>query len=180
MPVGVVVRRQPGVTRWAEWAWRISGVIPGAPDDRWRVLRKEGEVTEFHAGTATLTLHRTETEGYRIALAEHPPKVWVVMQPALAPGAPWPWEVALVTASAVEAQSHLYDDEELVEAVAMPPGLAAWVQAFTDRHHVDQPFRKRRRVPHDDSGPEGRGDARIRQDADVYRAPASLRPGSRK
>ena len=69
MPVGVVVRRTPGVTRWAKWAWRVTGVLPGAPQASWRVLRKEGDVTEFHAGTATLDLHRAETEGYRIALA---------------------------------------------------------------------------------------------------------------
>ena len=26
MPVGVVVRRAPGVTRWAKWSWRVSAV----------------------------------------------------------------------------------------------------------------------------------------------------------
>ncbi len=176
MPVGVVVRRTPGVTRWAKWAWRVTGVLPGAPRASWRVLRKEGDVTEFHAGTATLELHRAETEGYRIALANRPPVVWVVMRPDEEPSAPWPWQVHTVSASALDAQQFLDSDAELVEAVPMPEGLAAWVQDFVTRHHVDEPFRKRRRVPHADTGPEGRGDPRIRQAADVYRAPASLRP----
>lgn len=177
LAVGVVVRRQPGVTRWAKWAWRITGVLPGAPQAEWRVLREEGDVTEYHAGTALLTLHRTDTEGYRIALADKPPKVWAVMRPA--DGA-WPWRLHLVTASAIEAQRHMNSDEELIEAVEMPPGLAAWVEDFVRRHHVEEPFRKRKRVPHElETGPEGKGDARVRQDADVFRAPGHRKPGGR-
>ena len=37
------------------------------------------------------------------------------------------------------------EGDDLVEAVPMPDGLIAWVQAFIDRHHVDQPFVKRKR-----------------------------------
>ena len=30
LQVGVVIRKQPGVTRWAKWVWRAVGVLPGA------------------------------------------------------------------------------------------------------------------------------------------------------
>ncbi|MGH6902881.1 MAG: DUF3305 domain-containing protein [Geminicoccaceae bacterium] len=43
-----------------------------------------------------------------------------------------------------EAEGYLEGDD-VVEAVAMPDALIAWVQAFVDRHHVDQPFVKRKR-----------------------------------
>jgi Protein of unknown function (DUF3305) len=50
----------------------------------------------------------------------------------------------LVTASPYEAEGYM-EGEDLVEAVPMPQGLLAWVQAFVERHHVDQPFVKRKR-----------------------------------
>jgi hypothetical protein len=31
IPVGVVVERRPGVTHWAEWAWRAVEVLEDAP-----------------------------------------------------------------------------------------------------------------------------------------------------
>ncbi len=86
-------------------------------------------------------------------------------------------ELVGVTASPYEAQDHADTGEEIVEPVAMPPGLIAWVREFVERHHVDEAFvkRKRDRV-RTDRTEDGRGDPRIRQAADVYRAPASTKP----
>ena len=64
MPIGVVVKRQPGATRWAKYAWKATSILPGAGDAHWRELRREGDVVEFHAGTATLELFGAETEAY--------------------------------------------------------------------------------------------------------------------
>jgi hypothetical protein len=43
----------------------------------------------------------------------------------------------------------------------MPPDLVAWVQAFVDKHHVDEPFykRKRKRYDPDEAGFGRRPDA---------------------
>ena len=49
MPVGVVLRRTPGVTRWAKWAWTAVAVLPGAGPGNWRELRREGDAVEYHA-----------------------------------------------------------------------------------------------------------------------------------
>lgn len=170
IPVGVVIRKQPGVTRWARWIWRPVAVLPGAPPADWRELRREGEAVEYHAATLTLEVHRAETEGYRVALSREPPSVYVVLRPS-EPGAAMPVDVFLVTASAFEAQDYLDSGEEIVEPVPMPPPLIAWLSEFVSRHHKDEPFVKRRRRPVESGGAEeGRGDPRVTE-KDVFRHP---------
>lgn len=179
MPVGVVVRRQPGVTRWAKWVWRPVAVLPGAAPATWKLLREEeGGAAEFHAATVPLSLHRAVVEGYKVSLSMVPPAVFVVLRRDERPAAEVPWSVQAVTASAYEAQDYLDAAEDIVEAVPMPPVLEAWVRGFTDAHFREEPFIKRRRDrKRTDLHEEGVGDARIRQAADVYRAPAALKPG---
>ena len=174
MPVGVVMRRSPGVTRWAAVAWRAVGLLPGAGPAGGRVVRREGETTEVHAATLTLTLWRTDTEAYRVALAARVPSLFVISRRGATPGAaPRP---ALVTASPFEAQDYADSGEEVVEPVAMTPGLAAWVRDFCEAHHEEEAFHKRRRDREPvDRVENGIGDARIRQAADVYRAPRARR-----
>lgn len=178
LPVGVVVRRQPGVTRWAEWVWRPVAVLPGAGPADWKLLREdETGAAEYHAATVPLTLHRAVVEGYKVALSMTPPAVFVVLRRDDQPEAPMPWAVHAVTASAYEAQDYLDPAEDIVEAVPMPPVLEAWVRGFTDAHFREQPFVKRQRDrKRTDRRESGVGDARIRQAADVYRAPAALKP----
>jgi hypothetical protein len=173
MPLGVVVRRKPGVTRWARWTWQAVSVLPGAAEADWRELRREGEAVEYHAATVELTLWAAETEAYLTALSDTPPSVYVVLRES---GGGAPFEVLLATASPFEAQDYADSGEDMVEKVAMPPGLAAWVQRFVREHHVHEPFVKRQRDrKRTDLVEDGKGDPRIRQTADVYRAPGSLR-----
>jgi hypothetical protein len=173
MPLGVIVRRTPGVTRWARHAWRVSAVLPGAGPARWRELRREGEAIEFHAATLPLTLWSSDTEGYVANLRGVRPGITVVLQEA--PGDP-PWAAVSVTASAYEGQDALDDAEGLVELVSMPQALHSWIEAFCQEHHVEEAFVKRRRDrKRIDLHEDGRGDARVRQTADVYRVPAQLK-----
>jgi hypothetical protein len=177
MPIGVVVTRTPGVTRWAKHNWRATAVLPGAAPADWRVMRKEGDAVEFHAATVTLELFRTDTEAYLAALACNPPQVWVILRPSEDPGDTEDVVVHSVTASPFDAQDYLDSGEEIVEGVPMPQGLVAWVQAFCDDHHVEEEFIKRRRDRvRTDRIEDGKGDPRIRQTADVYRAPGALKP----
>lgn len=176
IPVGVVIRRQPGVTRWAKWVWRPVGVLPGAAPAEWRELRREGEAVEYHAATLPLELHRAETEGYRVALSREPPSVYVILRQA-APGAAQPVEVFRVTASAFEAQDYLDSGDEIVEPVPMPPALIAWLSEFVGRHHKDEPFYKRKRTPAAAAG-AGRG-PRVRRPGDVYARPTRGRRGEK-
>jgi len=177
LPVGVVLRRSPGVTRWAKWAWRAVAVLPGAGPGNWTELRREGETVDYHAATVLLELHRAETEAYMVSLNASPPSVFAILRnPADDPqGRP---QVVAVTASAYLAQDYADNGEDIVEPVPMPEGLEAWIGAFCTRHHSDEEFVKRKRRPHfEDLKEDGKGDARVRQVADVYRAPASIRKG---
>jgi len=177
LPVGIVLRRTPGVTRWAKWAWRAVDVLPGAGSADWKIIRQDGDVTDYHATTLDLELHRTDAEAYRVSLTMTPPAVFVVIREDEDPDAPFEVKVHAVTASAYEAQDYLDSGEEIVEPVSMPEGLVATIRDFTDLHFHDEPFIKRKRdKKRIDLVQDGIGDARIRQTADVYRAPGSVKP----
>ena len=176
LPVGVVVRRAPGVTRWAPWSWRAVAVLPGAGPAEWREMRREGAAVEYHAATLSLDLHHTQTDAYLEALRARVPSVYVVMRPVAAGSGAMPFEVTLVTASPFEAQDYCDTGEEMVERVPMPAGLIALIRDFISSHHVEDDFKKRRRDRQRvDATQDGIGDPRIPQAADVYRAPARAR-----
>ncbi len=175
MPVGVVIRRMPGVTRWAAWSWRAVAVLPGAGPADWRELRNEGEAVEFHAATCPLELHGAETEAYMHGLAAEVPSIYVVLRET-GNTDDRPFDVLLVTASPYEAQDYCDSGEEIVEKVAMPHGLVAWIRDFAEAFHRDEVFIKRKRDrKRVDLAEDGIGDARIAQATDVYRAPATTR-----
>ncbi|MHA6262377.1 DUF3305 domain-containing protein [Arenibacterium sp. CAU 1754] len=170
MPLGVVIRRMPGVTRWAKWHWRAVAVLPGAAPGDWLELRREGDAIEYHAATLPLTLHSSDTEAYLANLSDHIPSIYVVLRDEAEDEAPL--QAVLVTASPYEGQDYADSGEEIVEKVPMSEGLIAWVRDFVLEHHEDEEFIKRRRDrKRVDLREDGIGDARIRQAADVYRAP---------
>ncbi len=177
MPLGVVVRRTPGVTRWAAWAWKAVSVLPGAGQARWRELRSDGDATDYHAATPLLELHGAETEAYLHGISARVPSVYVVMRPTEGSEGP-PLDVVLVTASPYEAQDYADSGEEIVEKVPMPEGLVAWVRDFVEAYHEDEVFKKRRRDKTTvGQAEDGVGDPRIAQLSDVYRSPQMIRKG---
>lgn len=174
MPVGVVLRRAPGVTRWVPWVWTATAVLPGAGAAEWKVLRREGEATEYHAATLTLELHGAETEAYLHGISAEVPSLYVVMREAA--GQDCPLDVVLVTASPYEAQDYTDSGEEIVEKVPMPHGLVAWVRDFVEEFHQDEEFVKRKRDrKRIDLTQDGIGDPRVGKTADVYASPALKR-----
>ena len=176
LPLGVVMRRTPGVTRWAAWAWKAVAVLPGAGSADWRELRREGETVEYHAATLTLELHGAETEAYLHGLSSRVPSVYVVLRESDATDCPL--EAVLVTASPYEAQDYADNGEDIVEKVPMPEGLVAWVRDFAETHHREEEFKKRKRDKlRVDRVEDGIGDPRINPMHDVYRSPALARKG---
>lgn len=171
IPIGVVIRRIPGTTKWLRYSWKAVAVLPGAGPANWKELRRDNDVVEYHAATLPLELHRTDTEAYLQGLSDTPPALYVVMRESNAEA---PLEIVLVTVSPYEAQDYADTGEELVEKVPMPDGLVAWIRDFTEAHHEDEVFIKRRRdKKRVDVKEDGIGDARIRQITDVYRAPSA-------
>lgn len=176
MPVGVVIRRTPGVTRWVKWHMVPVAVLPGAAPAEWKELRREGEAVEYHAATVPMTLHRAEIEAYLVSLNMAPASVFVILDRDETGTSPDGYRVTKVTASAYEAQDYLDSGESIVESVPMPVLLASWIDDFVKMHYEYEPFVKRQRnKTRVDLHEDGIGDARVVQDADVYRAPGSLK-----
>ncbi len=155
--MGVVLERREIDHPWQSHGWRAVAVIPGASEvDEWRVLAEAPGRVRYHAGTLPLELHAKETESYRLNLATGLPTVYVVLR--------YDDEVEagivpfLATVSPYEAQDCLDGDEDLVEPVPMPEVVEAWLADFVAKYHVDEPFKKRKRKPHDPrKGEAGRG-----------------------
>ncbi len=142
--LAVVIERRRGTTRWVPWIWRPVEAVHGLPaEGAWRLLVETEEFARWLAGPLTLELHPKETADYKLALAATPPQLYVVLRPADDPERPW--RPFLITASPFEAQIYAEPGDSIVEAVPMPEPVVALVQDFVDRHHVDQPFLKRRR-----------------------------------
>ncbi len=164
MNVGIVVERRDIDNPWEDHCWTAVAVIPGAApnagedgageDGEWPVLDQAPGVMRYFAGTLAIEIYRRETEGYRLNLSNDPPVVYVVLR--FDDDAPHGIEPFMATVCPFEAQLLLDGDEDLVEPVPMPDEVAAWLQDFIDKHHVDQPLHKRKRKPHDPrkGGPE--------------------------
>lgn len=172
LPLGIIIRRSPSVSRWVPFSWKVIAVVPGAGSADWQPMREEDGVVEFHAATVPLELWRTDTEAYLHGLSARTPTIGVVLREVTDPDAQHPLEVVLATASPYETQDYTDSGEELVELVAMPEGLVAYVRDFVNAHHEHEEFVKRRRdKKRIDLNEEGIGDARIAQLSDVYSVP---------
>lgn len=173
MPVGIVLKKAPGITRWVPWNWTATALLPGAGPANWHELRREGDTVEFHAATLELELHGAETEAYLHGLTAEVPSLFVVMRKA---DGDHPLELLLVTASPYEAQDYTDSGEEIVEKVPMPHGLVAWVREFVEEYHQEEIFVKRKRdKKRIDLVQDGIGDPRIGTAADIYASPTLKR-----
>jgi hypothetical protein len=108
----------------------------------WTILREQGEVTLYYAGSAMVDLYRSEAARYRENLMTGAPDVWIVMSPS--EGA-WPYAVAAVTADPAEGEAFTEAGANLVEPVPMPELLRDVIEKFVAEHHVESEFVKRER-----------------------------------
>ncbi len=146
VPLGIVLERRESDHPWLDYEWAFVSVIPGAPHvEQPRVLRKSDGVTQFHAATLDLDLHRAEAEAYHYNLTSPEPSLFVVLREDDEEESGAPIEAALVTASPYEAQDYLDSSEDIVERILLPSDLKAWVENFVDAHYAPQEFKKRKR-----------------------------------
>lgn len=178
MPVGIIVQKRRIAHPWQEWAWEPVGVLPGADEGvRWRLLTEEPDLVRYHAGTLTVDLYRADTEAYVANLETGSPAIYVGLREGLPDTDEWEWEPSFATLSPYEVQDRLDSAEEIVERLALPPVLLEWLETFVATHHEDRAFAKRQRDRVDvDKVEDGKGDPRIRQVSDVYRAPTGRKP----
>ena len=172
-PVGVVLRRTPGVTRWQKWNWKVSAVLPGAGPADWRELRREGEAVEYHAATVSLELHGAEAEAYQHGLQSQVPSIYIILREGQGEA---PLDVVLATASPYEAQDYTDSGEEIVEKVPMPASLKAMITDFVDTFYEEEAFVKRKRdKKRIDLVEDGIGDPRVGKAGDIYASPTQLK-----
>jgi len=142
--VGVVVERRSAKSGWADFIWRPSAVLAGAPDAApWTLLDAEADRTAFYAGAAEIALYRSDTALYRDNLATGEPMLWVVLRPT---GDEPPFAVIAVTADPSEGEAFATIGTDLVEALPMPAPIREAIEAFVAEHHVEHAaFSKRKR-----------------------------------
>ncbi|NQW08255.1 MAG: DUF3305 domain-containing protein [Alphaproteobacteria bacterium] len=175
MPVGVIVQKRRIDHPWKEWTWEPVGVLPWAPEGiSWQVLVEDAGRVQYHAATLPLELFRADTEAYVDNLNSSAPAIYVVVRPGDEENDEADIVPCLVTVSPYEAQDYLDSGEEIVERLGLPDILREWMEAFVAEHHEEEAFikRKRDRVRVDRTE-DGKGDPRVRQLSDVYRAPTS-------
>jgi len=152
--VGVVVERHKATSPWVDFLWRPVSVLAGVPSAApWTPLGSVGDMTTFYAGSATIELHRTETENYRSNLGLDAPLLWVVLRET---GAAPPYDVLAVTADPAEGEAYTEAGNDLIETVPMPDTIAKTVEAFVAEHHIERPFFKRQRDRADPGAPARR------------------------
>lgn len=147
--VGVLMERRKAVTRWAEHVWRAVEVLEDAPEvPDWTLLREEAGRSLFFAGRAEIALHPTDTSNYKHNLEAEKPLAWVILRQADTPAG---LRLQTVTIDPGEAHVHADVGNDMVESLAMPPGIRALAAEFVARHHKEHTFWKRKR---DQADPE--------------------------
>jgi hypothetical protein len=141
--VGVVVEKRRLKSRWVDYAWLPTTVLPGVPAAApWTVLEETPEATRYYAGACRLELHGADTSNYRDNLRSGRPSLWVVLTEA---GDPPAIALRTVTADPAEGEALTEPGADIVEAVPMPPEIAERLAAFVTAHHVERAFVKRKR-----------------------------------
>lgn len=154
--IGVVVARRKAISQWASEPFLVvpHAALSVAPDlPPGAALGQAGGAELIYLGPAELALWRGETGHYRDNLASGQPKLWIALVRENAE-----WRVHLATANPYEGEALADSPGLTLEAVAMPPDIAADLAAFVARHHVEEVFVKRKRdKSRRDAGPRRGG-----------------------
>lgn len=146
LSLGIVVEKRKSSHPWADWTWTPVSVFLNASETaEWVELLRGDDFVRYHAATLPLVLHRKETEALRINLMLDQPELYVVLQENEDAESEFPYVPHVVTASSYDAQDFHDAGDDIIEKIAMPEAVAAFVQAFVEQHHIDQEFIKRRR-----------------------------------
>ncbi|HYG91127.1 MAG TPA: DUF3305 domain-containing protein [Azospirillum sp.] len=143
MTVGIVAERHRIDHPWPAERWTVVTALAGEPEVApWTVLAEGEGWTRYYVDSAEVSLFRSEAENYKHNLDSHEPALYVILRRS-----PEPPGVALlaVTVDPGEIDTHSDSGDDLIEALPLPPTVAAWMQAFVERHYVPRPFHKRRR-----------------------------------
>ena len=169
MDISVVLERRDVDHPWKDHDWAAVAVQPADSaaenDGSWREIGRGDGWVRYVAPALTLQVFARETEGYKYNLSNDVPAVYLVWrEDEDSPAEISPFHA---TVCPYEAQTYLDGDEEQVESIPMSEEVAEWLADFVEVNHVDEPFYKRKRKPHDPHKPE-----QPRQGRAAYRGPA--------
>ena len=144
-PLGVVVEQRKIDNPWVDYEWVAVAVVDVGPGETgWRDLEEGDGWKRYLVSGFKVSLYSGETEGYMVNLTQPQPFVYVVLRPG-EELEDHDVEPFALTVCPYEAMRYAESGDEIVEGVGMPPDVAAWVSTFVDKHHIDQPFKKRKR-----------------------------------
>jgi len=159
--LGVMAIRRPPVTRWGSGELRPSAVLPQEPEIAPATLiSNENGVETWYLGARDMVLYSGDTGHHLDNLNSGRPSVWVVLRGQ----DPATTHLACVTVDPYEGEGYASDLEAKVEAVPMPALIRAEVAAFVAAHHVEIPFKKRKRLPADPNAMQSRAPRILRPD----------------
>lgn len=143
MTLGIVAERRHIDHPWPTERWTVVTALAGEPEVApWTVLAEGGDWTRYYAGAATVALFPSEAQNYKHNLDGPSPALYVILRRSRQPPG---MALLLVTVDPGEIDAHSDSGDDLIEAVPLPPTVAAWMRAFIDRHYVPRPFHKRQR-----------------------------------
>lgn len=147
LTVGVVLERRPSSHPWQDHVWNsVEVVVGGLPAAPWTILWRDRDAARFFAGNLDIELFRKDTEGYKRNLSCEVPLVYVILRQSEGAAEMAPF---LATVCPYEAEAYMVSGDERVDGVPMPPEVADLLQRWVERHHIDEPFIKRRQKPKD-------------------------------
>jgi hypothetical protein len=152
--LGVLVQRRPPVTRWSTGELRPFAVLAIEPQTPPHTqIGTENGVETWYLGGFGLSLWSGDTAHYRDNLNSGAPALWVALRGA----DPKTAQIVSVSADPNEGEGLASDLDLVVDRVPLPDSVAQAMQAFIDAHHVEMPFKKRKRLPNDPNALSTRG-----------------------
>ena len=179
MPVRVILKRSISNNPWVKYSWAVLNVLPGSGtnDSSIKPLIDEGKNQEedlFKAETE-IDLHRAEAEAYVENLGSSDPSIYVVLRPDAPDDDPSEYGIILdsVCLSPYTIQDFEDIGEDQIEKVSLEGPIAKFLEDFVSSHFEPVKFIKRQRDKKHitDLVEDGKGDPRVRQASDVFRAP---------
>ena len=179
MPVRVILKRKVSKNRWVKYNWSVLDVLPGSGnnDSSIRPLLDESQGQEYDLFKVEteIDLHRAESEAYVENLGSTDPSIYVVLSPDAPDDDPTKYGITLDSVCLSPYRIQDYEDigEDIIEKFRLDGPIAYFLEDFVKNHFKYEKFIKRKRDKKDktDLVVEGKGDSRIRQKADVFRAP---------
>ena len=141
--LGVVLDRHHDGQGWSGPRWSVVDVLPGRVDvPAWTSIAEQTGWRRYYAGPVILELFAGAAAEYWRNLASSRPALYVILRRDRAePGV----RLLGATVDPGEVEVHANSGDDLIEALPLPPFLAAWLWSFVDRHYVERPLHRRQR-----------------------------------